>query len=227
MQHALRKTLEHYVPEEGRKVNLWSLMPRPEEFLEDVQRASLKVVKAFLELGLEQKRDSLVGADRHAREPGRADYRNGFYLRKSFRTAIGRIEGLRIPRCRKRSLVKALEEQLERTKGALEEKVVEMFLKGLSVRAIGPLLDGLLGLPVSPAQVSRLARQWDHRVAQFHEGPLEDPQLQAAVNLLRGTNLLNDSLVHHHYLVRNGQGFLLIMGGNFVDAADQLCVTGR
>ena len=174
MQHVLRKTLEHYVPEEGGKVNLWSLTVSPEEFFEDVQRASLKVVKAFLEVGLEQKRDSLVGADRHAREPGRGDYRNGYYLRKRLQTAIGRIELLRIPRCRKRSLVKALEGQLERTKGAFEEKVVEMFLKGLSVRAIGPLLDGLLGLPVSAGQVSRLARQWDYRVAQFHEGPLED-----------------------------------------------------
>jgi putative transposase len=174
VQHVLRKTLEHYVPEEGRKVNLWSVVVSPEEFLEDVQRASLKVVKAFLELGLEQKRDDLVGADRHSREEGRGDYRNGYYLRKSLRTAIGRIEGLRIPRCRKRSPVKALEGQLERTKGAFEEKVVEMFLKGLSVRAIGPLMDGLLGLSVSPGQVSRLARQWDHLVAQFHERPLQD-----------------------------------------------------
>ena len=174
MQHVLRKSLEHYVPEEGRKVNLWSLAVSPEEFFEDVQRASLKVVKGFLEFGLEQERDRLVGADRHARAAGRGDYRNGYYLRKSFRTAIGRIEGMRIPRCRKRSLVKALEKQLERTKGAFEEKVVEMFLKGLSVRSIGPLLDGLLGLPVSPGQVSRLARQWDHLVAQFHQGPLED-----------------------------------------------------
>ena len=174
VQHVLRKTLDQYVPEEGRKVNLWSLTVSPEEFFEDVQGTSLKVVKAFLELGLEQKRDRLVGADRHAREPGRADYRNGYYLRKSFRTSIGRIELLRIPRCRKRSLVQALEEQLERTKGAFEEKVVEMFLKGLSVRAIGPLLDGLLGLPVSPGQVSRLARQWDHRVAQFHKRPLQE-----------------------------------------------------
>ena len=174
MQHVLRKTLEHYVPEEGGKVNLWSLALSPEDFFEEVQGSALKVVKAFLELGLEQKRDDLVGADRHARELNRADYRNGYYLRKSFRTAIGRIEQMRIPRCRKRSLVKALEAQLERTKGAFEEKVVEMFLKGLSVRAIGPLLDGLLGLPVSPGQVSRLARQWDHLVAQFHEGPLTD-----------------------------------------------------
>ena len=41
--------LEYYVPEEGRKVNLWSLLPSPEEFFDDMQGASLKVVKASLE----------------------------------------------------------------------------------------------------------------------------------------------------------------------------------
>ena len=174
MQHGVKRSLEHYVPEEGRKVNLWSLAVSAEEFFEDVQTASLKVAKAFLEAGLEAKRDALVGAEHHERSEGRADYRNGFYLRKSFQTAIGRIAGLRIPRCRKRSLVKALEEQLKRSQGAFEEKVVEMFLKGLSVRAIGPVLDGLLGLPVSPGQVSRLARRWDKQVELFHQRPLED-----------------------------------------------------
>jgi len=174
VQHVLRKTVEHYVPAEGPKVNLWSLAIRPEDFFEDVQTASLKVVKAFLEVGLEQKRDDLVGARRHERRSDRPDARNGYYLRKSFQTAIGRIEALRIPRCRKRSLVKALEGQFRRTGGAVEAKVVEMFLKGLSVRSIGPILDGLLGLPISSGQVSRLARRVDHQVVAFHRRALED-----------------------------------------------------
>jgi len=174
VQHVMRKTLEHYVPEEGRKVNLWGLVPTPQEFFEDIRGASLKVAKAFLEAGMEQKRDDLIGADWHARAIGRDDYRNGYYLRKGFQTALGRIEGLKVPRCRKRSLVKAMEDQLKRTKGAFEEKVVEMFLKGLSVRSIGPILDGLLGWSLSAGQVSRLARQWDHLVEQFHRRALED-----------------------------------------------------
>jgi transposase-like protein len=174
VQHVRRSDVEYYVPSEGRKVNLWSLMPRTEEFFEDVQGASLKVVKAFLEAGLEQRRGELIGAVAHERAARREDYRNGYYLRKRLDTVIGRIEGLKIPRCRKLSLIRQLNEQFKRTKGAFEEKVVEMFLKGLSVRSIGPILDGLLGLPISPGQVSRLARQWDHLVAQFHGRPLED-----------------------------------------------------
>ena len=90
MQHVVRKTLEHYVPEEGRKVNLWSLAVSPEEFFEDVQRASLKVVKAFLEPGLEQKRDALVGADRHARgEPRRTIATATICARASGRPSAG------------------------------------------------------------------------------------------------------------------------------------------
>ena len=174
MQHVMRKTLEHYVPEEGRKVNLWSFVVEPMEFFEDIQETSLKVAKACMEAGLESCRDELIGADRHARGGKRSDSRNGYYQRKVFQTAIGRIQGLKIPRCRKRSLIRTLREQLERTKGAFESKVVEMFLKGLSVRSIGPILDGLLGLPISAGQVSRLAREWDHLVGEFHQRPLED-----------------------------------------------------
>jgi transposase-like protein len=134
----------------------------------------LKVAKVVMEAGLEAKRDALIAAGRHERAEGREDYRNGYYMRKTFDTTIGRIQDMKIPRCRKRSLIRELEAQMERTKGAFEEKVVEMFLKGLSVRNIGPILDGLLGLPISSGQVSRLASRWDCLVEQFHSRPLED-----------------------------------------------------
>ena len=174
MRHVMKSSQECYVPEEGRKVNLWGLVVEPKEFFEDVQGVALRAVKDYLEEAMERHRDALVGIRRHGRAEDRPDYRNGYYLRKYFDTAIGRIERLRIPRCRKRSLIASLEAQLKRTRGAVERKVVEMFLKGLSVRAIGPVLDGLLGLSVSPGQVSRLARRWDGEVQAFHRRPIED-----------------------------------------------------
>ena len=166
--------VECYVPEEGRKVNLWGLVVEPKEFFDDVQGVALRAVKDYLESAMEDQRDFLVGAHRHSRAEDRADDRIGYYWRKSFQTAIGRIERLRIPRCRKQSLIRSLEEQLKRTRGAVEQKVVEMFLKGLSVRAIGPVLDGLLGLSVSPGQVSRLGRKGDTQVQAVHRRELED-----------------------------------------------------
>ena len=45
MEHMLRRTLEDYAPEEGRKANLWPLVANPEEFFEDVQRASLNCAR--------------------------------------------------------------------------------------------------------------------------------------------------------------------------------------
>lgn len=174
MRHVMKQSSECYVPEEGRKVNLWGLVVEPKEFFDDVQGVALRAVKDYLETAMESHRDALVGIRRHGRAEARPDYRNGYYLRKYFDTAIGRIEQLKIPRCRKQSLIRSLEAQLKRTKGAVEQKVVAMFLKGLSVRAIGPVLDGLLGLSISPGQVSRLARKWDTQVQAFHRRELED-----------------------------------------------------
>lgn len=42
VQHVIKKSLEHYVPEEGRKVILWSILVDPQEFFEDLQGAVLK-----------------------------------------------------------------------------------------------------------------------------------------------------------------------------------------
>jgi transposase-like protein len=165
---------QYYIPEVGRAVNLWSLVADEEEFFADVQGTSLKVVKGYLEAALEARRDKLVLAGRHERSGERSDSRNGYYWRKALMTAIGVIKGLRVPRCRKRSLIADVRERLDGLKGAVESKVVEMFLKGLSVRSIGPVLDGLLGLSISPGQVSRLAGRWDGLVRSFHDGALFD-----------------------------------------------------
>ena len=62
MRRMKMSEMEYYVPSEGRKVNLWSLLPAPEEFFEDLQGAALKLVKACLEAGLEARRDALIAS---------------------------------------------------------------------------------------------------------------------------------------------------------------------
>ncbi len=165
---------EEYYDDGQRKVNLWGLVVDPEEFLEDARQTSLRVMKRAVETLMEGVRDGLVGVNSWERSEEREDYRNGYYLRKGFDTAIGRIEGLRVPRCRKRSLLREVEGLMKRAKGAFEEQVVEMFLKGVSTRNVGQLLDGLIGLSVSAGQVSRLAKRLDAEVRRFHDRRLED-----------------------------------------------------
>lgn len=162
---------EEYYNDGIRKVNLWSLV-KAEDFFEDVQGAALKVTKEMMEGALERMRDETIEAGRHERTEGRKDYRNGYYVRKWFETAIGVIRDLRVPRCRKRRLVRELRELMAQAKGAVEEKVVEMFLRGVSTRNVGELLDGLLGISVSSGRVSQLARRLDGEVRRFHERAL-------------------------------------------------------
>ena len=156
-----------------RKINLWSLV---RDLADDAQAGSLALAKIAIEMALEEKRDELIGAQRHDPSDKRRDFRNGYYRRKRFLTAIGEIKSLKVPRCRRCSLIGHLREQTRRSRGAVEAeaKVVEMFLAGVSTRNVGELLDGLIGVQISAGQVSKLAHSLDAEVKRFHERPLED-----------------------------------------------------
>lgn len=168
------KSVEHYIPSSGTPVNLWSLVRSREEFFADARGLCLRMLQAGIEGCLEEARDEAVGACRHERSEGRREYRNGYYVRKGFKTALGRIERLRIPRCRKSAWMKEVRALMARSEAALGNHVVAMFLAGCSTRAIGPLLDGVVGTSVSAGQVSRLTRRLDQAVGKFHRRPLQD-----------------------------------------------------
>jgi transposase-like protein len=157
-----------------KEVNLWRWVMSPEEFLGDVKEGSLKMVKAGMETWMQSVRDERVLAKPHERSDARQDRRNGYYVRKGFKTAIGVVRGLRVPRCRRQSLMQELRERMRRAQGAVEAKAVEMFLKGVSTRQVGELLDGLVGVSMSAAKVSQLTKQLDVEVSRFHRSPLED-----------------------------------------------------
>jgi putative transposase len=63
---------------------------------------------------------------------------------------------------------------MERARGAFEAQVVAMYLRGVSTRHVGELLDGLVGVSVSAGRVSELARKLDVEVSAFHRRALED-----------------------------------------------------
>jgi putative transposase len=165
---------QYYYEEGGRRVNLWELVAAPEEFFRDTRRSCLTLLKPILEQGLEVLRDRAIGVAAYDRGVARQDRRNGYYTRQAFATALGRIERLRVPRCRKRQLMAEVHERLRQAQGALEDQVVEMYLKGVSTRNVGQLLDGLVGVSVSAGQVSHLARRLDALVGRFHQRSLED-----------------------------------------------------
>jgi transposase-like protein len=118
-----------------------------------------------------------VAVEWHQPAAQRHTYRNGYYVRQSWPTALGRLEGVRVPRCRDPGLTQHMFARLENHRAALGQSVVDMLLAGVSTRRVGGLLQQIINLPVSAGQVSRLAKRLDSEVRAFHTRGLEDRYL--------------------------------------------------
>ena len=100
---------------------------------------------------------------------GRGDRRNGTYRRRLL-CGLGDIE-LEVPRTRRYCPTAVLGSYARRAR-EIDRVILAGFALGLSTRKVGEVLLPLLGRPVSPATVSRVARTLDAAVAAFHRRPL-------------------------------------------------------
>src|SRR5215831_2861763 len=129
--------------------------------------------KKFFELQSERLRDRYAGWPQHgrgARKPG--GYRNGYYVR-GFATVFGTIR-LRIARAPGKSFLPRGLERCQRRAPELAMLIREPVLRGLSTRQVGRVVSTLNGERVSAQTVSRLIRDLDETVRQFHHAPLRD-----------------------------------------------------
>jgi putative transposase len=135
--------------------------------------------------------DSRRQRDRYAvrevyerRSSRRQPYRNGYYER-DFVTRLGTIR-LRIARTRGKSFLPRGLERFQRRAEDVSMLIREAFLRGLSTRPAGRVLATLTGEVVSAQTVSKLTRDLDEVVRQFHRAQLED---QYAYLFLDGVSL--------------------------------------
>lgn len=123
---------------------------------------------------MELWRDQHVAVKWHGSAADRQGYRNGYYTRKHWKTALGPLGAVKVPRCREKGLTAKMFSRLEDHRQEYADQVIEMLLGGVSTRRVGDLLDRIIDLPVSAGQVSRLAKQLDSHVQAFHRRPLTD-----------------------------------------------------
>ena len=98
-----------------------------------------------------------------------ADRRNGCY-RRGLLTELGDIQ-LSVPRTRRYCPTEVVRAYSRRSP-EIDRTILSGFVLGLSTRKLGEVLLCLLGRPVSPATVSRVAQSLDKAVAAFHARPL-------------------------------------------------------
>jgi len=99
-----------------------------------------------------------------------ADRRNGYYRRRLM-TELGDIE-LSVPRTRRYCPTEVVRAYARRSP-EIDRTILAGFVLGLSTRKLGEVLLCLLGRPVSPTTVSRVAKTLDRAVEAFHARPLK------------------------------------------------------
>jgi len=143
-----------------------------ESFWGDLQGQVQQSMRKLFELLSERQRDLYMVSPRHSRHKPRRDYRNGYYER-DFVTRFGTLR-LRIARTRKRGFLPDVLNKFQRRAEEVSLLIREAFLRGISTRQVGRVVSILTGEVVSPQTVSRLTRDLDEAVRQFHQAPLED-----------------------------------------------------
>jgi putative transposase len=156
-----------------------------ESFWGDLEGKTRLAWKHFLEAESERMRDRYAVLDNYERGPRQpSQYRNGYYER-DFVTRFGTIR-LKIARARGRSFLPPAMDKFQRRAPELALLIREAFLRGISTRQVGRVVATLTGETVSAQTVSRLTRDLDQAVKEFHHAPLED---QWAYLFLDGVNL--------------------------------------
>ena len=144
-----------------------------ESFWGDLEGRTQLAWKHILESESERLRDQYAVFDSYERGPRPAShYRNGYYQR-DFVTRLGTIR-LRIARSRGKSFLPEGMEKFQRRAPELAVLIREAFLRGISTRQVGRIVATISGEAVSAQTVSRLTRDLDEAVKQFHKAPLKD-----------------------------------------------------
>jgi putative transposase len=137
----------------------------------DLRPELLEAVQRILEATMEDELGALVGAGRYERNHLRLDVRNGVYYRRLV-TELGAITDLAVPRRRLVPYRPSFLRRAARRTATIDTVLRQAFLRGLSTRETAALAETLTGVALSPASVSRLARELDAQVAAFHRRPV-------------------------------------------------------
>ncbi len=140
------------------------------------------VAKCFYEKALAVDFDGFINVGRYQRNCRRRGHRNG-YRQRSLLTSVGALD-LRVPRDREGKFQPELFTRYQRVDSSLEETIRAMFLRGVSTRKVGEILDVLCGERLSASKVSTVTKELDRAVCDFANSPIDDDFLFLFVDAL-------------------------------------------
>ena len=141
-------------------------------FSEDLNDGCRYLIKQAFEKIMRYEVNSYLKTEPYERASDRQSYRNG-YRKRSLLTNAGLME-LEVPRTRDGRYVPSVFERYKRVHDIVDRGIKEMFLKGVSTRKVGDVLNALCGAGVSPGYVSQVTKQLDKEVKLFMNEPIDD-----------------------------------------------------
>jgi putative transposase len=142
-------------------------------FEQDLAEMVRSRLKSLIEQALLAERDRYLDLGYYEHAPlSRRDYRNGFYFRDLV-TQLGLLARIRVPRTRKNFRSRFLP-RFQRRQQVVNNLILAAFLRGISTRQVGQVLEPVLGESYSAQTISNITRQLNHAVQRFHHQPLRD-----------------------------------------------------
>lgn len=130
-------------------------------------------LKVMIEEIAEAEADEQIGALRYERGViSRADYRNG-QRKRMLGTSLGLVE-VRVPRARKTELSFSIFTKYRRRWQEFDELLLEAHIGGLSCRAAGERIAGLIGCSVSGSTIAKLKKALEEKLRSFKHAELKD-----------------------------------------------------
>lgn len=138
----------------------------------DISDETRALAKRIIESSLEEELTARLQAAHYRRTEVRRGWRNGSYGRQVV-SRWGILE-LCMPRARHRQPPSAVLGRFQRREPQVDELIRSAFLRGVSTREVGEVLEPVLGCRPSAQTVSRLTRALDRAVRRFHWRRLDD-----------------------------------------------------
>lgn len=138
----------------------------------EISERTRALAKQILEHSLEEELTARLHAARYRRTEVRGWWRNGSYPRRIF-SRWGVLD-IRMPRARQRLPASEVLGRFQRREAKVDALIREAFLRGVSTREVGAVLEPVLGWRASAQTVSQVARALDRDVRRFHWRRLDD-----------------------------------------------------
>ena len=140
--------------------------------VEDINNVLKDMFGSFLQEALEAELDTELGYPKNAQRPENTGNRRNGHTKKTVRSSQGEVE-LSVPRDRTGDFEPAIVKKHQKDAGGIEDQILALYAKGVSVRDIQDHLNRLYGVDVSPTLISNvtgrimpLIREWQSRPLQ-------------------------------------------------------------